>query len=395
MKRQRWRLPTANFTRLIQTTAPIDLSYTIIVAPGEGTILLAGLPTTAFTQADIDAGAVTYAHLGGELPSDSFDFEVADGSGDVSSGMFYITINPLNDEQSLDISSGQTLDEGSLTVISSTELSTSDVDNTQSELVYTLTRLPDHGTVLVGGSPATVFTQANIDADQVAFLHDGSETISDSFEFNVDDGQGAVSSGTFNIAVTPMNDPPVAADNVYGVAHGGSATFGVDYGLLYNDTDIEGDSLFVTGVTVAPLNGTVTFNADGSFTYTHNGGPTTTDSFVYEISDGNDVDTATVEIHVDECGFENTAEFLVNQGTANEPLANNQSTAQHDRLGNAAVAARDNGDYVVTWTSVGSDGSQDVYARLFDFSGNGLSDQIQVNEHLPNVTVRIQRCDGR
>jgi VCBS repeat-containing protein len=36
----------------------------------------------------------------------------------------------------------------------------------------------------------------------------------------------------------------------------------------------------------SPLHGTLTLNADGSFTYVHNGSETTTDAFTYQVSDG-------------------------------------------------------------------------------------------------------------
>jgi hypothetical protein len=40
------------------------------------------------------------------------------------------------------------------------------------------------------GSAISTFSQADIDAGNVVYVHDGSSTISDAFTFDVDDGLG-------------------------------------------------------------------------------------------------------------------------------------------------------------------------------------------------------------
>ena len=69
-------------------------------------------------------------------------------------------------------------------------------------------------------------------------------------------------------------------------------------GVLANDSDADGDALTVSLLS-GPAHGTVSLNADGSFTYTpavnYNGG----DSFTYSVSDGNGgTATATVTLTV-------------------------------------------------------------------------------------------------
>src|SRR5947208_50890 len=55
--------------------------------------------------------------------------------------------------------------------------------------------------------------------------------------------------------------------------------------VLGNDTDVDGDPL--TAVLVSgPTHGSLTFHADGTFTYTPNPNFTGTDSFTYEANDG-------------------------------------------------------------------------------------------------------------
>ena len=55
--------------------------------------------------------------------------------------------------------------------------------------------------------------------------------------------------------------------------------------MLANDSDPQGLTLSATLLT-DPANGTLSFNSDGSFTYTPDSGYLGTDSFTYEASDG-------------------------------------------------------------------------------------------------------------
>ena len=113
-------------------------------------------------------------------------------------------------QQMVAINAGATVDEGSTgNVVDNTMLLTTDVDNTAAQLVYTVKATTSNGTLRVGGTALGIsdtFTQADIDAGQLTYDHDGSETVSDSFDFTVDDASGTSSSGTFNITVTPAND---------------------------------------------------------------------------------------------------------------------------------------------------------------------------------------------
>src|SRR5262249_38700517 len=116
---------------------------------------------------------------------------------------FVIEIAPVNDEQVLAVNAGATVLQGSTAPITSALLETMDVDDAPASLVYTVSSGPAHGTILMDGTAATQFTQQQINDGLVVYHNDGAASSTDSFDFSVDDGKGAASSGTFNIAIRP------------------------------------------------------------------------------------------------------------------------------------------------------------------------------------------------
>ena len=92
--------------------------------------------------------------------------------------------------------------------------------------------------------------------------------------------------------VTPM----AASDSYTTVA--GTTLSRTSPGVLANDTDSDGDPLTAVKVT-GPSHGTLTLNADGSFTYSPAAGFSGIDSFKYKATDGRgDSNTVTVAINV-------------------------------------------------------------------------------------------------
>jgi len=90
---------------------------------------------------------------------------------------------------------------------------------------------------------------------------------------------------------------PEPVDDSYQVDEGGQLDVSASEGVLANDTDPDGDTLTASLVS-SPANGTVDMQSDGSFVYVHDGSETTSDSFVYAVSDGSASAQATVFITV-------------------------------------------------------------------------------------------------
>ncbi len=139
-------------------------------------------------------------------------------------------------------------------------------------LTYALGTAPAHGAATVNADGYFTYTPVQ--------NYNGS----DSFTFTVADGRGGTDEGTVSITINPANDAPVAVGDAY-TGSAGSPLNVAAPGVLVNDSDVDGDPL--TAIQLSwPANGTLTFNADGSFTYTPMAGWIGTDSFTYHASDG-------------------------------------------------------------------------------------------------------------
>ena len=97
----------------------------------------------------------------------------------------------------------------------------------------------------------------------------------------VSDGQGSSARQAVAIAVTDVDEAPMAADDEAAVDEGGSVRIDV----LANDADAEGKALTIHLVEEAS-HGAVRIAA-GAVTYAHDGGETRADGFRYRVHDGN------------------------------------------------------------------------------------------------------------
>ncbi|MGV6818004.1 MAG: tandem-95 repeat protein [Thiotrichales bacterium] len=181
--------------------------------------------TLSGSLADINAtlGSLSYQGNLNFNGSDTLTVLSTDASGATDSDTVAITINAVNDEQSLDTNAGLTLNEGATASITSAMLATTDVDNTPAEISYSVTTLPGNGQLeltTASGVAINSFTQDDIDNNRLVYVHNGTETTTDSFDFTVNDLAGTSSSGTFNITVTLVNDnaPVITASQSFSIS---------------------------------------------------------------------------------------------------------------------------------------------------------------------------------
>ena len=119
----------------------------------------------------------------------------------------------------------------------------------------------------------------------------------DSASYRVIDAEGAMSEATVFFEILPVNDNPIAVADTYGVDVSGNIN-AANTNLLSNDSDIDGDDLtIITTPITAPQLGSLSINADGSFSYQSSGVLTQNDQFVYQVSD-NKGGTATATVTI-------------------------------------------------------------------------------------------------
>ncbi|PZV16161.1 MAG: hypothetical protein DCF22_05835 [Leptolyngbya sp.] len=287
------------------------LTYTLGNGPLRG-VLRSGNTTLSaggtFSQLDLDNGQVFYDNDGSEFTSDRFTFTASDGAtsglgapGLIGLTTFSISITPVNDAPTIATNLGITLLEEGLVTINKSILSATDVDNVSSQLTFSVSSSPANGTLLKAGTAVSTFTQADIDGNLISYKHNGSETTTDNFVFDVTDTSGdAAGIQTFNISVTPVNDAPKIVLNTGLAVDEGNTLIINDAALLITDPDGPALSPIYT-LSTAPTRGLlvrdgITLSSGQTFTqadisaalltYVNNGSEVTSDRFTFTASDG-------------------------------------------------------------------------------------------------------------
>jgi VCBS repeat-containing protein len=229
-------------------------------------------------------GTFSYTHNGSETTSDSFTYRASDGSlSNVAT--VAITVNPVNDRPVAANDAPPAIDEGGL-INGTFNVLDNDTDAEDDALTAVL---------VAGPAQADSF---NLNANGTfTYQHNGSDTVTDSFSYQASDGELS-NVATVTISINSVNDAPVAFnDGPFSVDEGASFDSGAS-SVLDNDTDAENDPL--TAVLVAPPANAAAFtlDTDGTFSYTHNGSETTSDSFTYRADDGSPSNVATVSFTI-------------------------------------------------------------------------------------------------
>jgi Ca2+-binding RTX toxin-like protein len=251
-----------------------------------------------------------------------------------------------------------------------------DTNLNDAPLAVRLTAAPLHGTATV--------TAAN----QVLYTPAANYSGPDSFSYTVTDANNETSNAAVvSLTVTPVADAPVANPDTFVGTKNQTLTVAAP-GVLANDTPA--NLLHVVKVT-DPAHGTLTLNADGSFTYVPNTNFAGTDSFTYKMNDGQaDSNVATVTISV---------QFLGGVG----PGAGNDVVVAGSDTGTLAGTSTPAGATVRVFDA--SNGTVKVVYRPFggfaggirvasgDFNKDGIPDVVYGTG--PGTPARVQVVDGK
>jgi hypothetical protein len=242
--------------------------------PEGGAVTLAVATGPAHGTLAGSAPNVTYTPAADYHGPDSFTFTVTDDAGHTATGTVQLNVLAVNDAPVAGGTSVTTAEDTAVSIA----LPASDVDNASADLVVQATSLPAHGTLSGSG--------ANLTYTPAADFHG-----TDSFTYRVRDPQGATSTGTVWITVTPVNDAPTANARSVSVLEDGS----VSITLTGHDTDADAIGFAVAS---GPDHGTIT-GTGATVTYVPAADYHGFDSFTFTVSDGNGgSSTATITIAV-------------------------------------------------------------------------------------------------
>ena len=281
----------------------------------------------------------------GESLVDLFTYQVTDADGDISSAQLRITINGSNDAP-------VAVDDAYITA-EDTPLALDLLANDSDVEGDSLSVQSINGVTLTGAAQSITVTNGtvNVAADgSLSFTPAANFNGVVNFDYSVSDGNGGVATATVTINVTPLNDAPVAVDDVYTTAE--DTALALD--LLLNDSDVDGDVLSIksingielTGVaqSIAVTGGTVSVAADGSLSFIPTPNFNGAVSFAYEVQDSQGgIASANVSITVTPVNDPPVAVNDVYSTAEDSPIALNLTANDSDLDGDALSVRSING----------------------------------------------------
>lgn len=364
----------------------IDLSVNPLNQTPTGathTVTVTSAPLHGTTQ--VISGVVRYTPAQDYFGPDSFIYQISDGTF-TDTATVDITVDPVNDAPVAGNDAFSTNEDTTLNVAAPGVLGNdTDVDG-PSVTVSAVTQLPTKGSLTLNADGSFTYIP-NLDANGT-----------DTFKYRATDGSLLSNEATVTITINAVNDAPVANDDAYSATEDTPrvvSTFA--QGLIGNDADVDNAQnqlSIVPGSVSDPANGSVTVNANGTFTYTPDLDFIGTDTFTYRITDGAlESNDATVTIVVQEVNDPSTA---VNDSySTNEDATLNVTTLETGVLGNdtdpdtakallraVLVSGPANGNLILNQNGSFS------YTPNGDFFGSdGFTYRIDDGENLSNIAT--------
>ncbi|NXT51149.1 CSPG4 protein, partial [Pluvianellus socialis] len=198
-----------------------EVWYQVVSLPQHGMIVVGERNISRekpnFSQYILNKFGIVYIHDNSESLSDNFTFAVwlnlkSKSATKPHSGVleerFNITVVPVND-QAPELKTKRLhlkVLQGDMSVLGSENLKVEDLDNTPTELKYTIVSSPNNGYLAMKSNLSVSvkdFTQADVDSGKVWFVQDGSSS-SGVFYFSVTDGKHRPLYKLFSLEVIPI-----------------------------------------------------------------------------------------------------------------------------------------------------------------------------------------------
>lgn len=284
-------------------------------------------------------GSFTYTPSGNFSGVDSFTYTAAAGELQGNETTVTINVTAVNDPPVGVADSYQTNEDTVLTIGVGQGVLANDSDpDGNSGLTAEVVQAPASGTLELNADGSFVYTPPGDFNGEVTFT------------YHINDGTTTSAPITVTLTVAAVNDPPVAVADSYTVNEDGTLTLDAAAGVLSNDTDVEGDAKTAEVVT-NPAHGTLTLNANGSFTYTPAANYFGSDTFAYRAKDANgQSQPITVTITVTGVNDAPTA------GNDAKSVTNDGSTHEVDVLANDADGPSETQTVTITAVTQGSNG---------------------------------------
>jgi len=289
----------------------------------------------SYSYAANTTGADGLAH--GATATDTFTYTVSDGAGTTDTANLVITVTGVGPVGSADTATAT--ENQTLSVNAASGVLTNDTGGDTESLA--VTNVSSNGTSNSGAAGAGVlgtYGTLTVAADgsytyiantAAAEALDAGDSVTEVFTYTVkDDDDKNSSTATLTVTINGANDAIVAVDDTDSVNEGAtiSRTVSDPQELDHDDTDVDGDdasgNFTITDIRTGPKDGTgtdgtvgvaltgeygtLTVNADGSYTYVADQtksdqlvtGQTGTDTFTYTVSDGTATSTASLTFTV-------------------------------------------------------------------------------------------------
>jgi hypothetical protein len=270
---------------LADQTATVDV-FANDSDPDGDTIQLVGVETAGHGAAHIDQsipGTIDYTPDQGFVGTDSFSYTIVDQKGSEATATITVTVSEPIDAPADDVFEVPHGFRGPFQVsapgVLANDPAMPDPDDT---VTLVIVSQGNHGTVALNADGSFLYTPNG---------GPNALVLNDTFTYAFTDGTSTSAPATVHLV--PINQPPEAAlDATFSIVHGFRGVFtSAAPGVLENDpTPYDPDGDAVTPVIVQQGQfGTAAINADGSFSYTPNGGANALvldDTFSYALNDG-------------------------------------------------------------------------------------------------------------